>query len=342
MSGNDGRPPSDDRRDSASGGEGWTSEREEQNPERTPPNVDRENEDGSRGGGGRGDAGRGDIGEYRTSDESVVDRIGRLARADNEWVAFAREVLSSVAAVVAVGLLLFAISGVWPPMVAVESNSMVPHMQKGDLVFVMEEQRLVPESAHGETGVVTAAVGDRTGYTKFKQPGDVVVYQPNGNDLQTPIIHRAMLWVERGENWYDEANPAYVGSAENCEELARCPAPHAGFITKGDHNSGYDQALGISTVVRPGWIIGTAEVRIPYLGWIRLSLSTLSSGSQPMVANVAFETADSADARNSIDAPDSIDTPDSAERGGQTLAEARSSADAPIERRGTAALPAGV
>ncbi|GKZ13081.1 Signal peptidase I-like protein [Haladaptatus sp. T7] len=34
---------------------------------------------------------------------------------------------------------------------------------------------------------------------------------------------------------------AYVGGADDCEELPNCPAPHAGFITKGDHNGEYDQ-----------------------------------------------------------------------------------------------------
>ena len=282
MSGDKGRPPSDDRRESASDTEGWTSDGEESTPDRT---TDPERESAG--------VGRTGSGGYQVSEDGLGERIASVANADSEWVAFAREVLTSVAAVVAVGLLLFAISGVWPPMVAIESDSMVPHMQKGDLVFVMEEGRLAPESAHGETGVVTAAIGEDVGYTKFKQSGDVIVYQPYGDERRTPIIHRAMLWVDEGENWYDRANPEYVDGADNCRQLSNCPAERAGFITKGDNNPGYDQALGISSIVRPNWVIGTAEIRIPYLGWIRLSLSTLSSESGPLVASVSFESPES-------------------------------------------------
>jgi len=81
-----------------------------------------------------------------------------------------------------------------------------------------------------------------------------------------------MFWVEDGENWYDEANEQYL-RADDCDELANCPAPHAGFITKGDNNGEYDQARRISTVVKPDWVRGTAEVRIPWLGWVRLYFS---------------------------------------------------------------------
>ena len=66
---------------------------------------------------------------------------------DREAVLYVRDVVTSVGAVLAVGLLLFAVSGIWPPMVAVESGSMKPNMQAGDLVFVVSEERFVPEAA---------------------------------------------------------------------------------------------------------------------------------------------------------------------------------------------------
>jgi len=112
-------------------------------------------------------------------------------------------------------------------------------------------------------------------YRKFGGTGDVVVYEPNGNARQTPIIHRAHFWVDAGENWYDRADQSIV-DADSCDELRNCPAPHAGFITKGDNqatNDYYDQARGISSPVKPEWVRGTAEYRIPYLGWVRLTVS---------------------------------------------------------------------
>ncbi|WP_254536756.1 S26 family signal peptidase [Halomarina litorea] len=213
---------------------------------------------------------------------SGVGWVRWLLTTDHEAVAYVREIGVSVAAVMLVGALLFAVSGVWPPMVAIESESMEPHIQKGDLVFVTEEHRFADGSAtvaDGEsTGVVTYRTGLETGYDKFGMAGDVIVYRPDGDPGATPIIHRAHFWVEEGENWYDRADPAYLGRYDDCRELPACPAPNAGFITKGDNertNPQYDQVAQITDdPVKPGWVVGTAEFRIPLLGNIRLLLST--------------------------------------------------------------------
>ncbi len=208
---------------------------------------------------------------------------------DHEGVVFVREMLESALAVLAVGAILFAVSGVWPPMVAVESGSMEPHMTRGDLVFVMEEHRLAPDAAHADTGVVTHRTGEEVGYAKFGNSGDVVIYRPSGSAFETPIIHRAHFWVEEGENWYDEANEEYV-MENSCEAMSNCPAPHAGFITKGDANQFYDQSRGISSPVRPSWIRGTAEIRIPLLGHVRLLFSSATPVSVPTPTGAVVTT----------------------------------------------------
>ncbi|UPM41873.1 S26 family signal peptidase [Halocatena salina] len=202
---------------------------------------------------------------------------------ENGLIAFLREVAGSILIVLLVGGLLFGISGVWPPMVAIESPSMEPHIQKGDLVFVMDEHRFSGEAAinhNGKsTGVIPYQQAQQTDHKKFGTYGDVIIYKPDGSERQTPIIHRARFWVEEGENWYDKANPDHIGNAENCEELSNCPAEHSGFITKGDNkekNGQYDQVVGLSEPVKPTWIIGTAVFRIPYLGSIRLLMGMIS------------------------------------------------------------------
>jgi signal peptidase len=188
------------------------------------------------------------------------------------WLLFARDLLTSALAVLVIGAYLFAVSGVWPPLVAVESGSMQPNMERNDLVFVMEEHRFAGADAADTTGVVTAAAGTGSGYVKFGKPGDVIVYTPDGRNDTTPIIHRAMLWAEAGENWVERADDDHLGSATTCEAVQYCPAETAGFITKGDHNGHYDQVRPsrLSRPVRPAWVVGTAEVRIPGLGWLRL------------------------------------------------------------------------
>lgn len=181
-----------------------------------------------------------------------------------------REVAVSFSIVALIGLIILTVSGVWPPLVAIESESMEPNLSKGDLIFVVDQDRLIPEMAYDDTGIVTQETGNQTRYQSYGDGGDVIIYYPNGNTSTTPVIHRAMFWVEQGEDWYDKADKDYIGDASNCEQLNNCPAPNDGFITKGDYNTVYDQSFETSTPVSPDWILGTAELRIPWLGWIRL------------------------------------------------------------------------
>jgi len=193
----------------------------------------------------------------------------------NDFVDFVREVFTSVGTVLLVGALLFGASGVWPPLVAVESGSMEPHMSKGDLVFVAENGRYAPGDA--VRGVVPSERGEETGYWSFGDHGNVVVYQPDGR-ARTPVIHRAVMYVEEGENWVERADPQYLGDSQTCAANVHCPAAHDGFITRGDANPRYDQAgttegSTLSDVVKPEWVRGNAKVRLPKLGCIRLELS---------------------------------------------------------------------
>lgn len=197
-----------------------------------------------------------------------------FGRTDHEVVSLFRDVAVGVCLVVVIGLLLFGVSGVWPPMVAIESASMEPHMSVGDLVYVVEEGRLTSEYATKETGVVTYRTAKRLDvHEEFGTYGDVIIFENDGNG-GTPTIHRAHFWVENGEDWYDKANPSYAPGG-SCEAVLNCPAPHSGFITKGDNNGRYDQVTGQSKPVRPAWIRGRAEVRIPLLGHVRLEAEKL-------------------------------------------------------------------
>lgn len=212
------------------------------------------------------------------SDHLRSDSLWRQFRtAEDGPLLLLREVLISVGVVLLFGLLLFGLSGVWPPMVAVESESMEPNISQYDLILVTDPGRFTPEEAD-QTGVVTAESTAESEYESFNRAGSVVVYE-NPGSFGPPIIHRAHFFVEEGENWYDRANPDYV-SADGCDELNTCPAPHAGYITKGDNarsNSQYDQANGIAPVVKPTWITGVARLRLPYLGYIRLALTGAAS-----------------------------------------------------------------
>ena len=201
--------------------------------------------------------------------------VGWVLRSENTAATFLREFVGSALVVVLIGLLLFAISGVWPPMVAVESGSMEPQMERGDLVFVMDKDRFEPDVSVEGTGIATYHSSIESGYEKFGNGGDVIIYRQDGSQRSTPIIHRARFWVNGSEDWYEKANHSFI-NGDDCESVTNCPAPHSGFITKGDNNEQYDQVSGISEPVKPGWIKGTAELRIPWLGHIRLKLSELT------------------------------------------------------------------
>ncbi|SFC20785.1 signal peptidase, endoplasmic reticulum-type [Halobiforma haloterrestris] len=217
-----------------------------------------------------------------TSDVTIEDDgvVRWFLRTDDEPAVLVRDVLSSVAIVAVIGLLLFAVSGVWPPLVAVESGSMEPNMERGDLIFVVDEDRFVGDDSVGDTGVVTLENGQGD-YEKFGQAGDVIVFRPDGSERQTPVIHRAHFWVEEGENWIEtKANEEFVGDV-TCEEVRTCPARYDGFVTKGDANAGYDQYRGgaRTDVVKPEWITGKATFRIPWLGHVRLFFDEIMAGA---------------------------------------------------------------
>jgi signal peptidase I len=101
--------------------------------------------------------------------------------------------------VAGIALVLYLASGTWPAVVTIESESMVPHMNVGDLVFVVSPDR------YGE--LQTWENGRDTGHVKFGDYGDVLIYSPNGAQGSLipglgggvhPIIHRAMGMTAEG------------------------------------------------------------------------------------------------------------------------------------------------
>ena len=211
-----------------------------------------------------------------------------LLETDDRTGTALRDVATIVAIVAVMGVLLFGITGTWPPLVAVESGSMEPNIDQGDLVVIVDESRYAGEKAVAGTGIVTHQSGRDGGADRFGKPGDVIVFVPNGDPTKTPTIHRAHFRVEKGERWVEtKADPAFMNGA-TCTDIASCPAPHDGFITKGDANPAYDQVPrsgANTTVVSAEWVTGKAMVRAPRLGGIRLAIDSLRAtvGTGPIV-----------------------------------------------------------
>jgi len=199
-----------------------------------------------------------------TDGEGLRSRVREIR--ENPVVRLAEDILISVAIVGGIAVILYSISGIWPPMVAIESGSMEPAMSAGDIVFIVSPSNFVAEGATKQDGIVTYKHGKEDGYETFGRAGDVIVYRPDGSNVRTPIIHRAMFYVEEGEEY------------ETVEGETRV-APYDGFVTKGDANRYYDQEQGLSDVVKPEWIEGKARYKIPYLGRIRLLFPSANHGS---------------------------------------------------------------
>ena len=226
---------------------------------------------------------------------------------------FVKDIIFVVVVVGVISIVSQLALGLWTPMVAVESGSMVPNLNIGDIIVVQGASR---------TEVIPWEDAEKSGYEAFNKPGDVILFRPYGkeslnlldqlkmlvglppgNDKGTPIIHRALRFVEKGEPMWD-GGPA---------------APFSGYITKGDHNEVIDQEAGqifgmanisylqshrdqitnlgsgvfldkrtgvviyqtangtfvgegISylTPVKEEWVIGVARAKIPIVGYVRL------------------------------------------------------------------------
>jgi signal peptidase len=238
----------------------------------------------------------------------IRDAIGRFRTSNHPLVALVRDLLWVFLVVGGIALTLYLVSGTWPAVVTVESKSMVPHMNVGDLVFVVEEDRFGPLTSWEQ--------GKQTGFKSFGDYGDVIIYRPNGNTNIHPIIHRAMVYVEKDETipWYinifggqstpDRYAPASILNgqliSENGSVLARLdqkgiwiptsdigpgtgcqvpyePARDGGYISKGDNNQNIDQVGSIQGIgqinpVDREWIVGKSLFAIPLLGYPALHL----------------------------------------------------------------------
>ncbi|QYZ79347.1 signal peptidase I [Methanofollis formosanus] len=187
--------------------------------------------------------------------------IEQIRTSKHPAVAIGRDIAWAVAVVAGIALVLFLVSGTWPAVVAIESGSMIPNMNIGDLVFVSAPDRFGTFQTWED--------GQVSGYMKYNDYGDVVIYRPNGADSVNPIIHRALMWVE--------ANQTVMLPLQNGQTV-EYTAPHEGYITMGDNNPAPDQLSvyreigGQIEPVKKEWVVGKALFAIPFLGYLPLHI----------------------------------------------------------------------
>ncbi len=181
----------------------------------------------------------------------LKNRLKNFKESDSFWAGLLKDFLFVLTVVVIFASVSKIAFGLYTPMVAVESGSMIPHIQIGDIIFVQSIDR---------TEIITNEAGKKMNYMSFDEYGDVILYKPHGIDGATPIIHRAMYYVNKSE-------PMWAGGPA---------APYGGYITKGDNkitNAAFDQQGSISPglPIKKEWVIGKARFsRLPLLGCISL------------------------------------------------------------------------
>jgi len=116
----------------------------------------------------------------------LLEKIKKFYHSDSFWAGLFRDVLFVVAVVAIFSSVSHVALGLWTPMVAVESESMIPHIQIGDIILVESVDR---------KEIITYMEGKQLNYTSFDNFGDVILYKTYGREEVTPVIHRAMYFV---------------------------------------------------------------------------------------------------------------------------------------------------
>jgi signal peptidase len=297
----EGRPEGLEDRDRPEESEEPETEQDEENAKEQDKGLDEEQDNGQdEEQNGQQDKGHDDK-EPKDKNESPKNAV----------MGILKDVVVSAAIVGGLLLVLYAFSGVWPPMVVIESSSMmhgedsrIGVIDTGDLTLVQK----VDERGDIITYVEAASrTNPHYGFREYGDLGNVIVYKKNGK-AETPVIHRAIAWIEYNASASDPSRRYYRGDLPdigvfNVSEyyvnvtsyrpenfgkkerliiqisaiLARSSTPHSGFVTKGDHNIPYvDQWVlylqgGVPVEpVKMEWIVGKAQGELPWFGLFKL------------------------------------------------------------------------
>lgn len=164
-------------------------------------------------------------------------------------------------------------TGNWPPAYVVESNSM--QHGAGDTVGLINAGDIVLAQKVPFGSIVPYVIGLQTRFTTYGEWGDVLIYHRNGNAGETPVIHRAILFLE----W----NP--VNDTYNASDLAGLPCGTevgAVWATPGTRLGGQNGC---------GYIgLGAAnQLDLYRIGWQSLNL-TIQTGAPALGGHSGFVT----------------------------------------------------
>ena len=223
-----------------------------------------------------------------------------------------REAVAAVAGILLLVTILWGATGqplTTSPVVVVESGSMMRCDQglhsntpsgacdgpfgrlgtidPGDLVFVHD--------VDGRSDVTTLAACDNAdGKQRYGACGDTIIFRRGGSSAATPIIHRAMFWLDiHGDGTYSVPELGLERIEDlNDPSLQRLGLPNnyqqqlehqgagpedSGFITWGDNNVNADQPSLSVLPVHPDWVVGKARGEVPWIGLLKLAVSDFAN-----------------------------------------------------------------
>ncbi len=189
--------------------------------------------------------------------------------------------------------LLYSYTGNWPPVVVVESGSMM-HDEDSHIGIIDTGDMVLVKKVDGRDDITTYVEGRADDYERYGDFGDVIIYRKGGNEDYTPIIHRALFWVEVNTTALDPADWTIavpelgIGPRSKLDlpeygisNYKASDAMHSGYITRGDNNyiqgqpvADQDPQRPISkTPVKMDWVVGVAKGEIPWFGLIKLKIT---------------------------------------------------------------------
>ena len=163
------------------------------------------------------------------------------------------EPLVALAIIVVLLVSLWAYTQNWPPVYVVESNS----MQHGpsDRLGLINAGDMVLAQKIPFPQITTYVDALPSGYSTYGEPGDVVLYWPNGQG-STPVIHRALLYLAWDPpNFYNASIPTGLPcGTEAGADFAYFPIPGATATCATTHLD------GLLDLYHVGWTSQTVEV----------------------------------------------------------------------------------
>ncbi len=112
---------------------------------------------------------------------------------ENFWKGLGRDLLVAAIIVVVFLAAIYLYSGVWPPLVVVESSSMQHSDQESFLGVIDTGDMVFQQAAPTRADVVTYLEGRANGYATYGDYGDVIIFRRPISP--TPVIHRAIMYL---------------------------------------------------------------------------------------------------------------------------------------------------